>query len=444
MRKTCRCAVFLFLLLGVVSCRRAPSRPNILFLSIDTLRADRIGYTGYGRPTTPNLDRFAREAYRFTDVLAQAPSTWSSHRSLFTSLYPSVHKQGQSRQSSSIPYSMASILRDNGYHTAGFVDGGYLRAAFGFGHGFDLYDDDSKRDRPRVGIGRLGLAGINPKVRAWFEAKPKQPFFLFVHTYDVHCPYTPPEPYFGKFSGWYKGVLQVQGECGASFNGTRLSDEDYRYLSDLYDGGIAYMDNQLEALFRIFRDAGLFDDMMVIVTSDHGESLGERGYVGHNRQYDEELQIPLVWRVPGHAGGVVREPSQSIDILPTMCSILGIDPRIEMQGKDLLSCMQGEASFEGTRMRMSEGTFGHALRFDDRFKIVLRKSGSYELFDLRRDPGELATVNDDGVAKEMLGKYRAWYKQNRPLYDRFKKTVKTEVDEETKEQLEELGYAGDE
>lgn len=428
------------------SCRSDPPRPNILIVSIDTLRGDRIGYTGYKRDTTPNIDRLSREAYRFTDSIAQAPSTWSSHRSIFTSLYPSVHKQGQNRQSSSIPYSMASILRDHGYHTAGFVDGGFLRASFGFGHGFDVYDDDSKNERARVGIGRLGLAGIIPKVRKWFEAAPRKPFFLFVHTYDVHCPYTPPEPYFSRFSSWYRGSLQVRGTCGADFNRQKLSEDDYRYLSDLYDGGIAYMDSQIEVLFDLFRDAGIFDDMLVIVTSDHGESLGERGYVGHNRQFEEELRIPLLWRFPGEAGGSVSEPVQSIDILPTLCAWLKIDPGIELQGTNILTVMRGSQSFKGHRMRMSEGTFGHAIRYESQFKMVLRKSGSYQLFDLQRDPMEVAPMADvdSPVAREMLTQYRTWMRENRPLYRRYAATVKTETDEDTKEQLKALGYAGDE
>ncbi|MEW6365679.1 MAG: sulfatase [Acidobacteriota bacterium] len=445
----CACSASLLILLITaigLACKPRPHRYNILLVSVDTLRADRLGYTGYPRDTTPNLDRLAETAYRFTDVITQAPSTSASHESLFTSLYPSVHRQS-SRRVSGVPYSIASILKENGYQTAGFVDGGYLRAEFGFGKGFDLFDDKTRSADLKAGVARIGLAGINPKVRRWLESKPRMPFFVFVHTYDVHCPYTPPEPYFSKFASWYRGPVVAEGACGHSdFNKERLDHDDFRYLSDLYDGGVAYLDSQLQALFELFREHGLFDDMLVVITSDHGESLGERGYVGHNMPYEEQLHVPMLWRIPGEDGREVKEPAQNIDVLPTLCAALGIKPAIPLMGTNMLPYMRGEATFHGKRMRLTEGRFGHAIRFDSRYKLIVFPGGDRALYDLQTDPlGQVdATSSSPGQAREMMKSYRRWLAENRPIYRMYEQAGEAVIGEETKDQLKALGYVQDE
>jgi hypothetical protein len=206
---------------------------NLLLISIDTLRADRLGSYGYSRPTSPHIDALASKSLLYRDVLAQASSTVPSHKSIFSGLYVFEHRNRLDGK----PV-MAQLLADAGYRTGAFVDGGYLARDFGMDRGFETYFNADVA--AGVAGSPHGLRVINPAAIGWMTQHAEQPFFAFVHTYDVHCPYTPPEPYRSMFTGGYVPQVDLGMECDGDYEGVELEERDFVHVSALYDGGIRY------------------------------------------------------------------------------------------------------------------------------------------------------------------------------------------------------------
>jgi arylsulfatase A-like enzyme len=286
-----------------------PPVDKVLLISIDTLRADFLGVYNPKLDTSPHLDRFASDATVFTDVLSQASSTARSHKSLFYSLYPSVHKTSKSSVPEEKLVSPLEALQSAGFTTAGIVGGGQLKAEFGFSKGFDDYIE-----LPPITEGNQ-LPALEEESFTWLAEHREDRFFLFLHTYEPHCPYRAPEEYVSKRAEWYEGRVDP-GECGARYyNKLQMGSEDFRFVRDLYAAEVEYVDAFLGRLFDELKRLGLYDDMMIIFTSDHGESLGERRYVGHNRLYDVQLRIPLIVKLPDTAPSRIGAPVESIDVM---------------------------------------------------------------------------------------------------------------------------------
>ncbi|HPJ71494.1 MAG TPA: sulfatase, partial [bacterium] len=283
--------------------RPRPAPPNLVLISIDTLRADRVSCYGCETPTTPVLDRFADGAAVFTDTIVQSPWTLPSHMSLFTSLYPSTHKVGAaSRTLDPAVVTLPLLLREAGYATAAFVDAAFLSSRYGFSRGFDLYENAKGR----------GIETVLPRVESWLKTARREPFFLFVHVFDCHCPYTPPDDVARRFSPDYDGDLDLSGRCGLSgFEDADLDEDDVRYISQQYDGEVYAVDRGLSRLLGLLESLGLFENTVVVVTSDHGEEFMEHGRIGHTRSlYRELLQVPLIVRPAG--GGTGRKIDRTV------------------------------------------------------------------------------------------------------------------------------------
>ena len=220
-----RLAVTLALALAASGCARSdlPRARNVVLISLDTLRADHLGVYGHHRDTSPHIDALASESFVFERALASSPNTTPSQMSMMTSLYPNRHGYtGQGGQLTADQPTLASLLREAGFHTAGFVDGGYMRAEFGFDRGFEVYDD-------RTG----GIARILERAIAWLEEADREPFFLFLHCYDIHSPYRPPAPFRGMFHDVrHEGDLEPPAvDMSKVFTGGRdLSDEELRHV----------------------------------------------------------------------------------------------------------------------------------------------------------------------------------------------------------------------
>jgi arylsulfatase A-like enzyme len=408
---------------------------NLILFSLDTLRADRLGVYGYNRATSPNIDVFARESVVFLDTLAQAATTAPSHRSLFTGRY--VHEHGNKTDGMPV---LASLLHSAGYETAAFVDGGQLRPKFGFQAGFEEYYDTGNAHKAGAAVGG-GLREINPRVLDWLKRDRSEPFFLFVHTYDVHCPYTPPEPYFSMFvSRSYKPHFEVAGKCGAkAFNKMRLGDPDFEYISALYDGGVRYTDQMIQSLFDALRGHRLLERSIVIVTSDHGESLGERQRIGHNEVYDVQLKVPLIIRLPGGQAARVETPVQLIDILPTVLSLLNL-PRsgLSLGGRDLSPSFFAPSD-NGQRLRAAHTTDGlqATVRTDQSWSLMMRGGKGNALYNLELDPYEehnVLTEHPERVLK-LTTAYERLLDPAREL-----PTFPDNLDKKEVQQLEALGY----
>jgi arylsulfatase A-like enzyme len=308
--------------------------PNVLIVSIDTLRADRLGCYGYERDTTPALDRLARErAVRFTRAVAEAPWTLPSHVTMLSGLHPLTH--GVRRPGLAPPDEvvlLAERLRDSHYSFA-ITDGVWLSEQWGFARGFDSFHArDQDIDR--------AVEQVLEYVR---HRRDKGPWFGFLHTYDVHCPYDPPPPYAGRFASSEAEPIEVAGRCGnPHFNSMQVTPGQARFLSDRYDEDLRRVDDALAVLFAGFDALELWKDTVVIVTSDHGEEFLEHGRIGHERTLSEEvLSIPLLVAAPGLAPRVVEEVVGLADLVPTVLELVGAERVGRFDGRSLVPILQG-------------------------------------------------------------------------------------------------------
>jgi arylsulfatase A-like enzyme len=409
---------------------------NVVLVSIDTLRADRLGTYGHDAPTSPWLDRLARSAVVFEDVISAAPTTAPSHRSIFSGR--PVYEHRNDVEAGPL---MAELFREAGWTTAAFVDGGQLAEGFGFHRGFEHYAGSGARHVDGAFLGG-GLAALGPQVSAWLREPRRRPFFLFLHTYDVHCPYAPPEPYRDRFAGPNPG-LDIEDKCGQKyFNALRLDASGFRYVSSLYDGGVRHADRMLGRILDDLQRLGIVDRTIVVVTSDHGESLGERRRIGHNQVHDIQLRIPLMIFLPGTGPRLVEGPAHAIDLLPTLLSLVGIEEPGGLPGLDLSeAAMEGER-IPASRFRLAET--GNArvksVRRDDRWTLHLSEGRPTGLYDLYTDPAESRNVMlaQPAVAETLRAAFEA---RGVPIEDIPE--MPRDLEERTREQLEALGYVGD-
>lgn len=339
-----------------ITCSREKTRPNdadeeresinVLLVSFDCLRADHAGCNGYPFETTPHLDRIADAGTNFTRAYAQSSWTGASHMSMMTSLYPPVH--GVNTAPIPEPLSedittLAEILKEAGYRTAGFAAGTYLKSVFGFHRGFEVYDEAFGRQRT--------CPEVNEKALAWLEdlVGEKAPFFLFVHYFDPHFPYDPPSPYDTMFDPDYSGassipreqLLALLKESGGKAE--QADREELEHIIALYDGEIRYADNCFGEILGFIEKRGELGRTLVIATSDHGEAfLDHTGECFHGRSlYGELLNVPLVVKFPEPASprATCSEIVRLIDIAPTILDVIGIPVPDYMQGRSILSLM---------------------------------------------------------------------------------------------------------
>jgi len=291
------------------------ARRNLLLVTIDTLRADRLSCYDDRHAQTPVLDGLARQGVRFTRAFAHTPTTLPSHANILTGvlpLYHGVHDNGTFVLHED-QVTLAELLKDRGYATAAFVGAYPLDSRFGLAQGFDRYDDDYRS------LGAELLASVERKAEdvvegalTWLRAQPG-PWFLWVHCYDPHDPYDPPEPFRTRFAG------------------------------RPYDGEVAYVDAALEPLFRHVQETGLMESTLVVVTGDHGESLGEHGEKTHGYlAYNSSLWIPLMIAGPGIAPRTVDTFVSHCDIFPTVCDWLGLKRPGHLQGGSLAPALEGK------------------------------------------------------------------------------------------------------
>jgi arylsulfatase A-like enzyme/cytochrome c-type biogenesis protein CcmH/NrfG len=359
--------------------------PNIVVITLDTTRADRMGFLGSKRGLTPNLDLLARQSSVFLRAYSQVPLTPPSHATIFTGTYPQFHHVSnmQTPLAADLPYT-PEILHAQGYHTAAFVASIVLSPkppfAVGFDRGFDTYDADFhqeepakdryEKDRYKTVVRRGGE--VVAHALTWLNKHPKGPFFIWVHLYDAHDPYDPPEPY------------------------------KTRYRKDPYDGGIAYEDAVVGRLIRQLKLRGLYDQTVVAVMADHGESLGAHGEETHGVfLYDETIQVPLLIKLPGaQTEKRIENRVELVDISPTLLEEAGVAIPKEMQGVSLLSLMtprpendRSAPDSENWRERpaYSESEYPHlygwsALRSIRAEKYLYIQAPRRELYDQTADP----------------------------------------------------------
>jgi arylsulfatase A-like enzyme/Tfp pilus assembly protein PilF len=368
--------ILLHHLLGPVGLPAAPdSKPNVVFITIDTLRADRLGCYGYKQVETPHIDGLARQRARFTRAYSPVPITLPAHAVLFTGAFPvatGMHDFSGNKLSESVT-TLAKVLKDSGYSTAAFVGSAVLDSRFGLNQGFDTYFD-------HFNFGRLDEAHLDRMERRgdlvvdealnWLKTNPRRPIFLWVHLYDPHDPYTPPEPYAA------------------------------RYREHPYDGEIAFADAQVGRLVKSLKEQALFDGSVFVAAGDHGEGLGDHGERTHGFFiYNSTLQVPLIFKIPGVAPRVVDDEVSLVDVMPTLLQILKLPFPPTVQGRSLLSGILGRPT-SGASNLVAEN-YLPLLHFRWSQLRALQSRGLKfidaprpELYDTRTDPGELKNLFD--------------------------------------------------
>jgi arylsulfatase A-like enzyme/Flp pilus assembly protein TadD len=400
---------------------RAPLKPlNLVVVTVDTLRADHLGCYGYTMIETPALDRLAREGALFENAVAQTPLTPPSHASIFTGTYPTVHKVrntgGFVLQSSF--KTLAEILQEEGWDTAAFIGASVLKKAFGLNQGFAVYDDRMPKASRKGEVGEYPerrAAVVVDQALAWLGAQSGKPFFVWLHLYDPHMPYNPPEPFLQK------------------------------YRSRPYDGEIAYTDRELGRFLDAVGKKSPAQNTLTVVLSDHGESLGEHGELTHGVfVYDATLRIPLMMRGPGVPAGLrLEQQVRTTDVLPTVLALMGGQPPSPCQGVSVIPAFNGEPidttrSYAETlypKMNMGWSEL-RAIR-TERWKYI--RAPKPELYDLEQDPGETRNVIEHHPEE-----HRRLAQQldaiTRTPDGKPEKIETATMDQRTMDQLKSLGY----
>ena len=415
------CLVAAALALAMLASAQTP-RPNLLLVTLDTVRADHLGSYGFKSAQTPVLDRLAREGVRFADATTHAPITGPAHAGILTGRYPA---RFGIRDNAATPIpaeavTLAEILKGAGYRTGAFIGSFVLDRAYGFDQGFDVFDAEFKGFDPRARLNaeRPATAVVERAV-SWLRALPQgQPFFAWIHLYDAHSPYTPPPPF------------------------------DVAFKSRPYDGEIAGVDRAIGSVIALLEERGQLERTVVVAIGDHGEGLGEHGEDTHGVfLYDSVLRIPWLMRLLGkdRAGTVIGEQVRAIDLMPTVLDALGVSPPAGLDGVSVGSVTGGRlrrdvppAYAETYYSKLHYGWSQlRAVRVGDWKFIEAPRS---ELYSLRNDPGERIDVvsRQGGLASrlgaELSGIASAW--------SQLPERTAPAPDRETMERLRSLGYVG--
>jgi arylsulfatase A-like enzyme len=446
-------SVLLSLLAFVVSCSTPPEngRPNVLVYLLDTVRADHLGCYGYGRSTSPSIDRLAEEGVVFENVIAQASWTKPSTASILTSLYPSRHG-AINKLTDKLPdeaHTLAEVFKNAGYSTAGFITMGWVDKTFGFEQGFDTYVyPNGMEDIPKGGRKLFDADEINELAFRWLDENGNNEFFMYIHSIDPHDPYSAPGEYRDMFNPNYGGQIDgsIQQMRQLEAHGIQLPPRDLAHLEALYDGEIAFNDEHVGALINRLESMGILDNTIVVIVSDHGEEFYEHGGYRHGKKlYNELLHLPLIIRFPDQidGGGRIGALVQSIDLAPTLVELAGLDIPDLFQGKSLMPLVNGSDE-EINRMAYSEEDYEESSYLMDSvikppYKLIhYPKAGVSELFDLYADPLEQRSISDERpeLVADLMAELTAW----KEAQVRLASEGVAEIDEGTTEQLRSLGY----
>jgi arylsulfatase A-like enzyme len=362
----------------------APPRPDVVLVSIDTLRADHLGAWGNPRGPSPHLDRIARRSAAFARCIAQAASTLPSHRSLFQS-------RVASRTGPASPM-LAELLHTAGWATVAFTGGGNISAELGFAAGFDIYEESD-----------AGLPWSVARLAAWRERNPGRPVFAFLHGYDVHVPYDPEPPFAGMYDPGYAGPVRPE-ETRALCRAVRGLDSDYAgdvhldaadrfHLEALYDGGIRAADEALGRLQEWIEETDDGRGTLLVILSDHGEEFWDHGSLLHSHTvYQELVHVPLVVSLPGSdgSGALLPETVRNLDVAPTLLDALGLPAGATHEGTSLLARVRGTGG--SGLAAVSEMRQWKAIAEWPWKLIVDGKTPAARLFRLDDDPGETYDV----------------------------------------------------
>ena len=397
--------------------------PNVVVITIDTLRADHLGCYGYQQIRTPNIDSLATDGVRFERAYTPVPVTLPAHTVLFTGTYPllsGIHDFSANKLGPTQP-TLASVLKEQGYTTGAVIGSAVLDSRFGLNRGFDFYYDHFDFNRlQESNLDEMERPGnvVADTALDWLAKHDGKKFFLWMHLYDPHFPYRPPAPY------------------------------SEQYKDRPYDGEIAFADAQVGRLICFLKDKGLYQNTVILLTGDHGESLGEHGEKTHGFFiYNATLHIPVIFHLPGQRlVNSVPELVSLADLMPTVLQVLKVDVPSQVQGRNLLPLMTAKKEDESQGLYAE--TFLPRLHFNWSELRGLETSNYHfidapkpELYDLTKDPGETQNLypTKKAVAEEMRARLTTLIRQYSGGQELAEKTG---LDPALMERLQSLGYAG--
>lgn len=373
-------------------------RPNVLLIAVDTLRVDKLGCYGSELGATPNIDALAAEGVRFEKAYAHAPWTLPAFASLMTSLNPPQHGAGgwlgQFHALAPAHRTLAECFRDHDYTTAEIVNVEFLSEQFGMTQGFEHVDYEAHPDNVQV----RSATDTTDAALEWLQRRRSRPFFLFVHYFDPHLVYAPPLEFRKRFahrldrdnSNWVFGTRQqiIAIRRGQMSIGRATIER----AEKLYDGEVAYTDQQVGRLLDGLTELQLNELTIVVFTADHGEEFMDHGGFEHGHTlYDELVRVPLIIRFPARLQpDEISTTVRHIDVGPTLCELAGVQPEPAFAGRNLLDVLSGTDSAPAPTPVLIDGNFWgppHRGWLNGGFKLIVSKK-STQLFELRRDPGE--------------------------------------------------------
>ena len=387
---------------------------SIILISIDTLRADHLGVYGYGKNTSNNIDAFSKESIVFNNSYSVSAWTFPSHYSMFTSMYPSESEIVCCAASGFDRHTLTDSLKENGYSAAGFIGGGFVGAKYGFNRSFDNYTTNGSRFQDN-----------QEEVYEYIDSlKKDEKFFLFLHGYNAHRPYKAPdeskdlfakplmdacqEPIFVDDDNMDYPIAIQNQTCGDMKPGAE-------FQMSLYDAEIHYLDKFLGELFEKLKEEGLYDNTVIVITSDHGEEFNEHGSFGHVKHlYQESIRVPFIIKIPGSDYRYIETPVSNLDLMPTLLDIIGIEEKEQVDGSSLLPILRGEdgkkifaltgfPDAKNTTRRTglvnnSKNRFLYATIQKDGKLIINKETIEFELYNLSTDYVEKNNIIDQNYA----------------------------------------------
>jgi len=390
----------------------------VILISIDTCRADRLSCYGFPLKTTPNIDAIAKEGVLFGNAVSPVPTTLPAHASMLTGTIPSYHgvhdneyyKLGRSH------VTLAEILAREGFTTGAVISAFVMDSQFGLDQGFESYNDEFEEELENTIIAQRRGAEVSRFAIDWLAEHKDEKFFLFLHYYDPHARYEPPEPFLS------------------------------RYRNNLYAGEVAYADYCIGQVIKKLKEFGLYDSSLIIITSDHGEMLGEHRELTHGYFiYQSAIKVPLIVKLPGQASSRrIDNLVGLIDIVPTVCGVLGLEVPPHVQGEDMSRLLRGRKLPDQDRYLYCESMYptrykGNSLLgvITERWKYI--QTTRPELYDLLSDPGEIFNL-----AEKLPQQARILQSRLKQILEqtvgKSKTEAKVELDEEGRKRLESLGY----
>ena len=413
--------------------------PNLLLITIDTLRADHLGCYGYEAPTSPALDRLAARSTVFERAYATSSWTLPSLVSLMTGHYAQTHGCNFNGSPLALSFdTLAERLQRAGFETAAVASHFYLASRFGLDQGFELYDEELVVEDTKQSARTITSEGLTNRSLDWLEPRigreDGRPWFLWVHYFDPHHHYLPHEQFAGTFP---------QEPASESFDG------DVQVLVDLYDGEIAFTDRQIGRLLERLEQQGAMANTVVVVTADHGEEFRDHGGLFHRKTlYEEVVRVPLIVHVPGCEARRIEQVVSGVDLLPTMLDLSGVALEGKpVAGRSLTPLLWGESMEASARLtQVVNRQRDVAAVVEGDWKLVCdRLSDRSELYHLASDPSEsadLAAVQRERV-QAMRERMEAIIERALKAQRPHRKARRLKLSEDDLRALDELGYGGE-